>query len=342
LPEFTERVTGTFRASGRFFWIIGYVILFTTLATLLKKPSRHALLLLVIALPLQWMDVAPLRENIRNSAARSAQDDLQPWAQAMHGIDRINLFPAFGCNESEVKIYWLFQRAAAHYEKRINTGYIARPATVCPQNRQFFEQAFTSGELYVMAAKDLENPFAIPAGFRKALAQGECVKWEYAVVCQAGTGLDHWQKTGLPVQKLEPAQADRAYWGAVNLLTIVGILKDDTLQPKAAGQAGYLSYGPYITLPPGRYRFSIEYSSAAAPGQQSGNWDITASNGGKAENARLFASGELHGTDGQQGTVTADVAIDTLVTHLEVRTFYPGSGDLKIKGIALEQITQQP
>lgn len=339
LPEFTDRLTGTFRASGRFFWIIGYFILFATLATLLRKPSKYAALLLVAALPLQWMDVKPLRDNIRQTATRTAKDDLQPWAKAMRDIDRINLFPAFGCNETEIKLYWFFQRAAAHYEKLINTGYIARPSTVCPENRQFFEQAFAPRQLYILAAKDVANPFAIPAGFRKALAQGECVKWDYAVVCQAGTGPDHWKNTDLPTAQIESYRADRAYWSAADLPTVVGAVKEDRLELRPGAQAGFLSFGPYITLPPGRYRVTIAYASDAPPGQQTGNWDVTTGNGSsKPEDVRTFASGALHGTNGERDTRSADITVDRLVSHVEVRNFYTGSGDLKIFSIALEEI----
>jgi hypothetical protein len=202
LPSFIDRFTGTFRSSGRFFWVASYLILFAALAALLKKPSRRAIVLLAIALPLQWMDVQPLRNGLIETVSRPGSDDLAPWGKAMANVDKIHLYPAFGCGTDSPDIYWFFQRVAARHEKLLDTGYIARLNPNCSDNKRAFEGPFQHRHLYVTSATQLQDPAKLPAGFLEAARNAQCAKWQKMIICQAGMTRADWVASGLATEPI--------------------------------------------------------------------------------------------------------------------------------------------
>ena len=337
LPEFFDKITGTFRSSGRFFWPVGYALLFATLAALLNKRSTAVLLLMAIAIPLQWADVRLLRERIMAKASAPSTGDLEPWMAVMRSVEKINLYPAFGCGEADVNLYWFFQHLAAKYGKLLDTGYIARPNVDCAGNTLAFSKKFAKEQLYVMPAEYLPNPFIVPGGFRDASIRGECVKWRSAVLCQAGSSPAYWAQSGLVADSLAPLKAHEE-WSAEKLRTQIGKLQDGRLVPAVADKPGFLSFGPYIALPSGRYHYTIEYASRSLPSQQVGRWDIVmnSSTGVKRE----IAAGQLYGTDGATTRVEGVFETDGAKEPMEIRTHFAGSGDLQVAGIALKKMSQ--
>ena len=335
LPAVFDKITGTFRSSGRFFWPVGYLLLFATLAALLRKRSGWAALLLAIALPLQWIDVQLLRERIITKASAPAGGDMKQWADVMASVDKVNIYPAFGCADADVNVYWFFQRLAGEYGKLLDTGYIARPNVDCEANLRAFSGRFGEGQLYVLPADYLNNPFIVPAGFRDASARGECMTWRVVVACKAGADAAYWQQ--LSGKPLAPLKA-HAEWSAGALPTQIGTVKDGRLVPTEPDKAGFLSFGPYIVLPPGRYHYAIAYSSRSDASQEAGKWDIVMNKAG--EPGREIASGPLPGTSGTPAQIEGVFESDGAKLPLEIRTFFPGSGDLQLIGIALKKISQ--
>ena len=333
LPAVFEKLTGTFRSGGRFFWVVGYALLFAVLAALLKKRSAAGMLLLAVAVPLQWMDVQPLRQRIADKAAAPAGKGLESWTEAMTAVDSIHVYPAFGCGDGDVEVYWLFPRLAAHYGKRIDTGYIARLNVDCERNARAFAGDFAPGALYVMPATYLKNPFIVPAGFRAASERGECVAWQFAALCRRGADRAYWAKTGLPMTPVAPLKP-HGEWPADVLPTQIGVLRDGRMVPSAIDKQGFLTYGPYIVLPPGRYHYAIDYASHSAPSQQVGKWDIVTSG---ANGSREKAAGLLAGTGGASARVEGVFSVDDEKLPLEIRTFFMGGGNLQIIGIALKK-----
>ncbi|WP_206047208.1 hypothetical protein, partial [Noviherbaspirillum denitrificans] len=327
LPALFDRITGTFRASGRFFWPVGYLVLFAALAALLKRRSVLAAVLVAIALPLQWADVQLLRERVIAKASAPSSGDLERWAGVIALAGKVHIYPAFGCGDADVNLYWFFQRLAAEYGKLLDTGYIARPNVDCEANRRAFDAGFIARQLYVMPAEYIANPFVVPIGFRDASSRGECVRWRIAVVCMTGS----W--AGFEGGRIAPLKP-HAEWPAEALRTQVGKLQDGMLVPAAPGNAGFLSYGPYITLPPGRYHYAIDYSSQLDASQEAGHWDIALSGG------RMIGKGPMQGTGGVPARIEGEFDSDGTKLPLEIRTFYPGSGDLRLSGIVLKKISQ--
>jgi len=67
-----------------------------------------------------------------------------------------------------------------------------------------------------------------------------------------------------------------------------------------SGRKGHLTYGPYLSLAPGDYRFEVEYRSSGAPSKPAGKWDVAARIG---PNEESVAKGDIAGTGDASGVV---------------------------------------
>ena len=182
LPGRLEELFNIFRAGGRFFWLVGYLLTFVLLAQLIRH-YRPVVVLLVLAviLPLQIWDNSAKWDYLMQRVRIPAEYDLHPWTEVAERVEAIHLHPAFGCAPAPVEPYWFFQRLAAHYELPIDTGYIARANLDCDAKRQVFEQPFVPHRLYVLA--DRNSP--MPPGFRHALRRGQCHEQQGVLWCVA-------------------------------------------------------------------------------------------------------------------------------------------------------------
>ena len=335
VPAFLQALTGTFRASGRFFWIVGYVILFASLAALLKKSSLPKLGLVACALALQWVDLEPLRRHNTDTTSQPGADDVRQWATAVQNVDKIFIHPAFGCRPTDPALYLYFQRVAAQYGKLLDTGYTARANVNCEKNALSFDTEFKPRQLYVMAAADLKLPLSVPAGFQQAIRRGACVTRAELLLCQAGADARQWQASGL--SGLAPMNAEFGVrrWSAAELPTQAGKLSGARLTPLAADKGGVFSYGPYVTLHPGRYRMRLRYASDAEEARQVGHWDIVG-NRAKAPVLEVDA-GRLNGTRGATREIETVFTATDSTALFEIRTFFTANGDLQLLDISLER-----
>ncbi len=123
-------------------------------------------------------------------------------------------------------------------------------------------------------------------------------------------------------------------WLAEELPTNIGTIDKGWLSATTSGGAGYLSFGPYVALPVGKYRFTIDYRSALSSESIAGHYDaVSAQQAGR--NASKYASGELAGTDNQMTTIGATINIVKGDGPLEIRTTFSGKGELKLHRISI-------
>jgi hypothetical protein len=332
LPDFLEKLVNTFRASGRFFWPVGYGLLFVALAVLLRHPARWALPLLVVALPLQWIDVRPHREAVRIISARPPLGDLQPWQAAMAGIKHINVYPAYGCDDTSEGIYDLFQRLGTQYEATLDTGHIARSTPDCALNQDGFVGPFADDALYVMAAAKLDRPLAITAGFRRAIRAGQCGVAGDAVVCRTVGSPAIWGGA-LALKPVDAALSHNSHWDGAALPSLVGKPEGTSM---VANTEGFLSFGPYATLLPGRYRFRLHYRGDAATTVTQGQWDVQYTD---AKNISTeHAAGPLAGTAGEAATIDGIITVPRgHAGRWEIRTRVVAPGSMQLIGLDIEQ-----
>ncbi len=334
LPIWTEGLTGTFRAAGRFFWPVSTFILYLALASLLKKKTWLVSLLLTTALVLQIKDVKPWLNRIHTEAAKTSRLNFADWAPVMAKTDKIISYPIHECPPLHyLHNIWVMQ-LAGYFGKLINSGYTARGNKSCEDDNLTIQQPFQDRHLYIMSNGPYANnpftpEFTFPTPFQQAMRKGECVRRLEEMVCLPGSSPDFWQKLALETSPIAFIPEGRQ-WGAAELNTHIGQVvnmgNERRLIPIDRVKAGWLSFGLGISLPVGKYRFEIEYASNASPSDHVGNWDVV------LDNEKKLGNGKLMGSQGKTTRIEGVFTIEPqdVGKSFELRTFFLAQGDLQV------------
>jgi hypothetical protein len=341
LPVWTEGLTGTFRAAGRFFWPLSTFVLFITLASLLKKKTWLVALLLTTALVLQIKDVKPWLSRIHDEARKPSQLNFADWAPVMAKTDKIVSYPIHECPPLHyLHNIWVMQ-LAGYYGKLINSGYTARGNKSCDDDNIAIQQPFQDRHLYIMSNGPYTNypftpEFDFPKPFLQAMAKGECVKRLEEMVCLPGSTPEFWQKLALESSPVVFVPEGRQ-WGAAELNSHIGkVVNAETerrLVPIDSAQPGWLSFGIGISLPAGKYNFKIDYVSTASVSSHVGDWDVV------LDNEKKLGNGKMMGSQGKTKRIEGDFVIEPqdVGKSFELRTFFLAQGDLQVISSAVQK-----
>ena len=121
----------------------------------------------------------------------------------------------------------------------------------------------------------------------------------------------------------------KAMFTTKSLYTLIGKKIDDIIIIENASQKGIATYGPYIELKAGKYSFELVYSSLDS--DESNTWDV-ASDSSKT----ILAKGELKDTNGEFKIASGEFELSS-DAKIEVRTFYSGKGELRIKELVIKR-----
>lgn len=327
LPSSLESILGVFRVSGRFFWPVGYCLLFVSLAVLLRRPGVIMLVIMLAALLLQWQDTRELREQVQSQARLPDNLDLDPWRPALAGLDGIDIYPAYGCSDTPPDDHLRYQYIAASLGLTINSAYSARSSRDCARKHAFAHAPAEPGRLYVKAGFQ-RNPLDLPAVFQQGIAAGHCLIEGVHLICSS-TGYAGPGAIGSPLQE---QQGFTMRWAAAQLPSVIGHVQDQRLVPREPDTVGYLSYGPYITLAPGTYQHNIEYLSEADAGTTVGTWDLV----GRDSSGELLilAAGPLMGTQGEPLQLEGSLSLNRTLQRTELRVFSNGE-NIQLEAISL-------
>jgi hypothetical protein len=188
LPSLLEWPVGTFRASGRLFWPVGYALVcFAVVTSARWLRPRVATGVLLLALLLQWIDLAPLRDVVRTGLRRPPARliDSPLWDAALGpDVRTIYLYPKFRCTQAPDAHQGILavQRYAAERRLRLNSGYIARYRPPCDTAPREIAASDSRESLYVFlrgeaAAESPADQF--PPGARL-----QCRGLDVAVLCR--------------------------------------------------------------------------------------------------------------------------------------------------------------
>lgn len=136
-PSFMDRITSQFRASGRFFWPVGYCVVIFAIASLYKRLGAKVFAVsMVVLIGLQLADLSNLRHRLVDTAKRPAAAVLtQPtWDQQLTtDTQYLYFFPKFRCGRADQILNTLMptMRFASVHNLKINTGYVSRAASNC-------------------------------------------------------------------------------------------------------------------------------------------------------------------------------------------------------------------
>ena len=99
-------------------------------------------------------------------------------------------------------------------------------------------------------------------------------------------------------------------------------------------KTGFLSFGPYKKIPAGKYKFDLIYSSSLGLDEASNFWDINLIT---KNNHTVISKGDLLGTNSEFKTLSVEFETKEKA-EIEIRSFYNGKGELKIKELVLYKI----
>ncbi|GAB3380859.1 DUF6311 domain-containing protein [Massilia agri] len=144
-PEWMQVVTTSFRASGRFFWPVGYAI--TAFAVLGFARHVHWLVsapVLAGLLALQYTDLEVHHHRVHVTVAhvKPAAVDAARWDAFLGpGITAMHYYPPFRCTDAPASNALLPVMAyAVKHRYPFSTGYIARAAKRCDDTAQTIAQ----------------------------------------------------------------------------------------------------------------------------------------------------------------------------------------------------------
>jgi hypothetical protein len=115
----------------------------------------------------------------------------------------------------------------------------------------------------------------------------------------------------------------------------VGELEGDVIVAREGKSLpGPISRGPFVHLPAGTYSVTFHYAAIQPPGPRLQRWSIAGLEEGVL---RSIAEGQLVGTAGKPGTLSAAFRLPLAMDRLEIASLFSGIGQLSLSAITIEQ-----
>lgn len=186
-PSFLEGFTSQFRASGRFFWTVGYCIIIFSLFTLYRYLNPRVFLVVVLALT--SLQIADLEKSIKTLHSIREIElvsaiDYQKWDEKLNdGIETLYFYPKFKCGK-EILPYTLLpaMKYAALRNYNINTGYIARYTPRCDDIAEEISASDIPNSAYLFVNSEFDNLEEIMSFFPPASAV-QCENVDLNYIC---------------------------------------------------------------------------------------------------------------------------------------------------------------
>ncbi|PIF21355.1 DUF6311 domain-containing protein [Candidatus Pantoea floridensis] len=192
-PAITEAVTSQFRASGRFFWPVGYCLVIYGVYKLFKIESkRYRYLLLAFVVIVQGAD---LQNQISLFKDRSKREQLEQinykiWSEDIknNNIKFIYFYPKFRCGGDPMKALLPIMNLSSKYNVKLNTGYIARYMPDCGNISTEIKNSSKENSLYVFDSNAYnQKDVAEFVANEPALS---CNRRDFAYICRLTKGAE--------------------------------------------------------------------------------------------------------------------------------------------------------
>lgn len=185
-PGLSGAVTSQFRASGRFFWPVGYLLLVTLWWLLFQQRANKRFLVVALALTaLQVVDLSVVIRNLKSTLARSPAVHLKQevWDSAIPvNVKSLYFYPKFKCSKNPAHTSLL---PVMHYASvrglKLNTGYIARYTPACDDMAREIADSVPAASAYVFVLSEFPDSSKI----RKLIPGNstQCKELDFALVC---------------------------------------------------------------------------------------------------------------------------------------------------------------
>lgn len=185
-PGLAAAVTSQFRASGRFFWPVGYLLLVALWWLIYQqRSSKRFLVLAVVFTALQVVDLSEVLRNLQSTLSRPPAVHLKHEAWNAAIPDRVRslyFYPKFKCAKNPAHTSLL---PTMHYASvrglNMNTGYIARYTPACDDMASEIAGSVPAESAYVFVRSEYPD-----AGKVRSLIPGtsaQCTELDFALVC---------------------------------------------------------------------------------------------------------------------------------------------------------------
>lgn len=186
-PAFMNGVTSQFRASGRFFWPVGYGLILWTLLFWRKWVSARVFALLIaLMLAVQIADLSNIYQTLRTTQARPAKEILNTaqWEATLgQGVKNIYFYPKFKCGKDPHGTLLPMMKYAAERRLILNTGYVARYTPDCQDTAQEIAESDAAQTAYVFVKTEFPDISSIQTFFQDT-TNLRCQSIQFAHVCR--------------------------------------------------------------------------------------------------------------------------------------------------------------
>jgi len=196
LPEQIISLLSTMRTSGRFAWVLVYVLLAAVIAFVARRYSpATSMALLLVAAVLQIVDVRPMQTQVRltSGVTPAHSTNKAAWTNLISSHDQLFQFPSFECGglfgndiPGTILRELEFNFIAAQQNKPANSAYLSRRNKDCERERM---QAATEwnapGTLYLYRSSANIGEFLKTSG----VDTSKCGHLDDVVVCSSSMDL---------------------------------------------------------------------------------------------------------------------------------------------------------
>jgi len=185
-PGLAGAVTSQFRASGRFFWPVGYLLLVALWWLIYQQRANKRFVVVAVALTaLQVGDLTQVFRNLQSTLARPPAVHLkhEAWNAAIpEHIRSLYFYPKFKCAKNPAQTSLL---PAMHYASvrglNLNTGYIARYTPACDDMAREIADSVPTESAYVFVRSEFPDTSKIHSLIPGPSAR--CTELDFALVC---------------------------------------------------------------------------------------------------------------------------------------------------------------
>lgn len=187
-PSILEPLTTQFRASGRFFWPVGYAIIIFNIIMIMKVNNRTiSIIILIMALFIQIIDLKERTRILKETASREENKILnyEKFKNYIGDTKRIYFYPKFRCAKVSSPQDTLLPIMLFSSENKIklNTGYIARYEPNCNDIATEIESSDINNSTYLFMKKEFNNNEILSLYF-SSTSNIECKDFDFSFICQ--------------------------------------------------------------------------------------------------------------------------------------------------------------
>ncbi|HHY0351348.1 TPA: DUF6311 domain-containing protein [Vibrio cholerae] len=157
-PGILDGLTSQFRASGRFFWPVGYGLAIASMLIIYREYKKYYFI--AFCLVLVSLQVLDLRDRYRvmidtSRRAFVAKLDYTLWDSVIHeGGEYLYYYPKFKCGRNPHETLLPVMRYAAERNLKLNTGYVARYTPSCTSVERDIKESDKNSAVFIFSKLD--------------------------------------------------------------------------------------------------------------------------------------------------------------------------------------------